>query len=389
MSNIDLFHFEHLKLAVQVQYLKNHTPSHEDISKWKGIDIIYFQEDLRQIAKGNISEKTFYTYFKTVPVTKLPRIDMLNLLSIYAGYASWHDFRKNGGLPEFETEHNVSEEVFAEIVSPAANPVSGEADKKLPGTAAETDITDDPVVLQSNDTEDQSLNEKRPSFQTYDTEQKPGRKSLKRYFLGAATVLLAMLAGYLGLGDRIFDTTYSYCFSDADRNASIQNMLEIKVIKENESPIMYRIQPGECFNYSTKDKVLRMEITSPFYENLNVNRNLEAAPREENIELKPDDYKMAVYYFSKKDISGNPDEALSLIKQKRNELESRISDNAVIYQVYDSDLYGIETLDKQKYITLVTTPTTSLRNLSVIEMKREKGKIVSIKFKINEDEENN
>jgi hypothetical protein len=97
---------------------------------------------------------------------------------------------------------------------------------------------------------------------------------------------------------------------------------------------------------------------------------------------------MAVYYFSKKDISGNPDEALNLIKQKRRELQNRISDNAVIYQVYDSDLYGIETLDKQKYITLVTTPTTSLRNLSVIEMKREKGKIVSIKFKIKEDDEN-
>src|SRR5690606_41946355 len=114
---------------------------------------------------------------------------------------------------------------------------------------------------------------------------------------------------------------------------------------------MYRIQTGECFNYSTKDKVLRMEISSPFYENLNVNRNLETAPLEENIELKPDDYKMAVYYFSKKDMSGNPDEALSLIKQKRNELESSIRDNAVIYQVYDTDRYGIETIAQRKSIT--------------------------------------
>ncbi len=385
MSNIDLLHFEQLKLAVQAQYLKNHTPSHEDISKWKGIDIIYFQEDLRQIAKGNISEKTFYTYFKTVPATKLPRIDMLNLLSIYAGFVSWHDFRKKSNVldePQYENAAAVSQQEERSQAALTAEPAPSNLEKII-------DAEDESAVLQKSYTENQQVKEIRPSFETYDTDETPTRKSIRKYLLGAATIVLAVLTGFLAFGDKIFDRTYKYCFSDADRNASIQNMLEIKVIKENESPIMYRIPPGECFQYSTKDKVLRMEITSPFYENLNVNRNLETAPREENLELKPDDYKMAVYYFSKKDISGNPDEALTLIKQKRSELESRISDNAVIYQVYDSDLYGIETLDKQKYITLVTTPTTSLRNLSVIEMIREKGKIVSIKFKINEDEENN
>lgn len=95
MSDLELLHFEQLKNEVQTHYLENHTPSFDDISKWKGIDIIYFQEDLRKKAKGNISEKSFYTYFKTSPVTKLPRIDMLNILSIYAGYVSWYDFKKN------------------------------------------------------------------------------------------------------------------------------------------------------------------------------------------------------------------------------------------------------------------------------------------------------
>jgi len=94
LTDLDLLHFEQLKKDVQAQYLKEYTPSYDDISKWKGIDIIYFQEDLRKKAKGNISEKSFYTYFKTYPVTKLPRIDMLNLLSIYAGYDSWYDFKK-------------------------------------------------------------------------------------------------------------------------------------------------------------------------------------------------------------------------------------------------------------------------------------------------------
>jgi hypothetical protein len=39
---------------------------------------------------------------------------------------------------------------------------------------------------------------------------------------------------------------------------------------------------------------------STLYENLTIDRILESAPKEETIELKPDDYKMAVDYFSKK-----------------------------------------------------------------------------------------
>ena len=54
MADLDLLHFEQLKQEVQAEYLKNHHPSFDDISKWKGIDIIYFQEDLRRKAKGNI-----------------------------------------------------------------------------------------------------------------------------------------------------------------------------------------------------------------------------------------------------------------------------------------------------------------------------------------------
>jgi hypothetical protein len=94
LADLDLLHFEQLKQEVQAEYLKNHHPSFDDISKWKGIDIIYFQEDLRRKAKGNISEKSFYTYFKSNPTTKLPRIDMLNLLSMYVDYQSWYDFKR-------------------------------------------------------------------------------------------------------------------------------------------------------------------------------------------------------------------------------------------------------------------------------------------------------
>lgn len=386
MTDLDLLHFEQLKKDVQAQYLKEHTPSYDDISKWKGIDIIYFQEDLRKKAKGNISEKSFYTYFKNSPVTKLPRIDMLNLLSIYAGYDSWYGFKKQhlfaGEL--LKDDEDISDEDLAQMektVSGSPNlPTHENPAQKQPEKIA------DIAHLQKSTTENQPHNKTEETITVSKAnEQKPKKNFIRKNVWALVTSVLVILTGLLGFKDVLFSQTYKYCFTDADRGVGVVNTLEIKVIKENESPILYKIKPGECFYYSTKDKNLKMQISSPFYEYLEINRSLENAPDEEIIELKPDDYKMAAYYFSIKDANGDPEE----LKRKRNQLESLISKNAVIYQIYDNNIYGIERLDKQKYITLVTTPTTSLKNLSVIEMKKDNnGKIISIKFKIATDEKN-
>ncbi|WP_288374748.1 hypothetical protein [uncultured Chryseobacterium sp.] len=392
MTDLDLLHFEQLKKDVQGQYLKEHTPSQDDISKWKGIDIIYFQEDLRKKAKGNISEKSFYTYFKTSPVTKLPRIDMLNLLSIYAGYDSWYEFKKQhlfAGelLQENENPDEEDGDELEKTVSEAPETVKNEIQPKKP----ETGIAQN-ADLQKTNTENQNITQNKPELNQIEISPAPAKKNFfKKNAWALVTSVLITITGLLGFKDVLFSKTYKYCFIDKDRGVSVINTLEIMVVKENESPLMYKIKPGECFYYSTKDKNLKMRISAPFYEPLEVNRNLENAPEEEKIELKPDDYKMAAYYFSIKDIKGgNPDEQVALIKQKRNQLENLISNNAVIYQVYDNDTYGIESLNKQKYITLVTTPTTSLKNLNVIEMKKDtKGKIVSIKFKIATTDEKN
>lgn len=391
MTDLDLLHFEQLKKDVQGQYLKEYTPSQDDISKWKGIDIIYFQEDLRKKAKGNISEKSFYTYFKTSPVTKLPRIDMLNLLSIYAGYDSWYEFKKQhlfAGELLLENE-NLDEEEINELEKTVATA------PELPKTEIQPQKVEiqpsQNTDLQKSTTENQIVNSNQNSQKEIEILQAlPKKNFFKKNAWALVTSVLIAITGLLGFKDVLFSKTYKYCFIDKDRGVSVINTLEIMVVKENESPLMYKIKPGECFYYSTKDKNLKMRISAPFYEPLEVNRNLENAPEEEKIELKPDDYKMAVYYFSIKDIQqGNPAERVALMKQKRNQLENLISNNAVIYQVYDNNTYGIERLDKQKYITLVTTPTTSLKNLNVIEMKKDNGKIVSIKFKIATTDEKN
>lgn len=386
MSDLDLLHFEQLKNEVQTQYLENYTPSDDDISKWKGIDIIYFQEDLRKRAKGNISEKSFYTYFKTSPVTKLPRIDMLNILSAYAGYMSWYDFKKNHLFANeilSETDEPDREQIgelerIAEK-SPPADPQDKNSETRAAETKKSTEHLPEKSDLQISTTDNQQINKTGSSFSTYDTtEQKPTFSILKKYLWLGISAILAVSVGLLGFKDELFSRKFYYSFIDADRNSKINAELQVQILKDNESPILYVAKPNEPFVYTTKSKKLTMVVSSPYYRTDTIYRNLETAPEAENIELKPNDYAIMLFYYSK---------SLKDLKKKRESLNYLISDNALIYQVYDNETYGVETMDKQRYINLVTLPSTSLENLQVIETKDDKaGKINMIKFKIATDE---
>lgn len=380
MADLELLHFEQLKNEVQAKYLENHTPSHDDISKWKGIDIIYFQEDLRKAVKGNISEKSFYTYFKSGNNTKLPRIDMLNLLSIYAGYSSWYDFKKN---------HLLAGEILPEEIENATEAVENqetltETDDNLTiseNPAEKQQITEpNTTVLQNNNTDNQTLKENAPELSTYDiSEQISSAKGLKNGVWAAITAVLAVTVGLLGFRDHIFTKEYYYTFIDADRNSKINDELQVQILKENESPILYTAKPNEPFVYKNPEQnTLTMVVSSPYYRTDTIKRNLETAPEAENIILKPNDNAIMLYYYSR---------SIKDLKKKRASLNYLISDNALIYQVFDNEFYGVETMDKQRYITLVTLPSTSLENLEVIDTKLDKnGKIVMIKFKISTNE---
>ena len=386
MADLDLLHFEQLKAEVQAEYLKNHHPSYDEISKWKGIDIIYFQEDLRKKAKGNISEKSFYTYFKTVPSSKLPRIDMLNLLAIYAGYQSWYDFKKN---------HLFANEIISEHEKPSEIIIADEEKLEI-STEKPTEITFStpekaiPTIEKTTTAEIQpALEETKPSVTTTTSSQRifknPLISLIKQYFWLISSVVLMTMVLILVFWQRIFATDYKFTFIDADRNTKIKDIIEIRVLKENETPIRYIINSGKdiddddvgVFRFPTQSKTLAMEVNSPFYRKDTIYRNLDPARTNETIELEPDVYAQALYYYSTNDIS-----------KKREELDKIISNNALIYQVFDNETYGVETLDKQKYIGLVTTPTTSLKNFKMIETKvsPETKKIILIKFKIQPDE---
>ena len=360
MSDTEFLHFQSLKKAVQDKYLETHSPAYDEISKWKGIDIIYFQEDLRQKAKGNISEKTFYTYFKNNSQEKIPRIDMLNILSVYSGFNSWSDFKKKNPIAA------TGEETTAVEVS---EPAIEEPSEKVSVEQIQNPITENHPVSIDNQAFDE-IN-KNINFKSHE------QTFLKRYLWLGISVFLFAIVLILVFYDNLFYKKYTYAFIDADRNSSIKGELDVKIIRENESPILFKVKPNSPFVYETKSKSLKMIISSPFYKAEEITRDLTNAPDTENIELKPNEYAVQLYYYSK---------SIKDFKKKTQQLNRLISDNALIYQVVDSDIYGIETLDKQKYISLVTLPTTSLENLEVIDSQMKNGKIVMIKFKITDDE---
>ncbi|MEM7380477.1 MAG: hypothetical protein AAF361_04680 [Bacteroidota bacterium] len=83
--------FRKLLEQVAAVFRMEYPSTDPDISKWKGRLIQDFQEDLRQKVGGSISEKWFYSHAKNSP-EKLPRIDVLDLLSKYAGYQGWNAY---------------------------------------------------------------------------------------------------------------------------------------------------------------------------------------------------------------------------------------------------------------------------------------------------------
>lgn len=81
-----------LKKEVEKRYLSNTPSLKKQIHDWSVNEIRDFQEAIANELNERVSERWFYTHLKPVENEKLPRVDMLNILSRYVGYLSWDDF---------------------------------------------------------------------------------------------------------------------------------------------------------------------------------------------------------------------------------------------------------------------------------------------------------
>jgi hypothetical protein len=94
MPDKDFLFFRVLKKDLVRKLQETYPEADQDISAWKGKEILLFQKDLEAQANGRISEKSFYTHFKSGN-DKIPRIDVLDLLSQYAGHENWINYKRS------------------------------------------------------------------------------------------------------------------------------------------------------------------------------------------------------------------------------------------------------------------------------------------------------
>lgn len=336
-SDIELF--ELLKKDITKHFFETNSASSFDISEWKGQDIVTFQEDLFAKTKSTVSEKWFYTYFKS-DFKKLPRIDMLNILAQYAGHPNWASFARsqnNGNystVAEIITAENAEEIPVPEILSPP--------EKEIP-KASETPLN---------------------------------KKKGKYWLTGILTLIIIAALGGLVYYSFFYQRTYEFCFIDADRNTYIKDPIEITILREGFTPLQLVTNNG-CIEFNSMEDTLQMYVSSPYHKLDTFKINLHQYQSKENIRLEPDDYKVMLRHYSKSSQS---------VKERIKMLDEMIADDALIYQVYDNEYFGVEVLSKKQYINLVSLPTSSLKNFTLIEAERKNGKIVKLKFKIHSDE---
>lgn len=353
MTNQDKILFENLKKEVAKIFLDDFPSVNPDISKWKGLDIVYFQESLRQKVKGNVSEKWFYTYFKS-EFEKLPRIDMLNLLSQYAGY-------KRGWTEFLEYQKNTTSK--ANI-----NPSSKNKNSKY---KIQEEIIEN--SLEVNNDKSNVNNSKRNLYAVLSV-------------FSLLLILFGLYKYYI-----YYKSNYTFCFYDSDRSSLIKSDLEVIIEKPGISPEYYKISEG-CFSYRSTIDTLKMIVGSPYYKKDSFIVSLKQIREKgeenyRNFKLRPNDYAVMLYYYSTSLNSIDESKKAQFINQRKEELDKLIDNNALIYQVYDSEVFGVEVLDKKKYIDFMTTPTTSLKNYVLIASQVNKNnKISLIKFKIQKNE---
>ncbi|MBN1791501.1 MAG: hypothetical protein JW830_13450 [Bacteroidales bacterium] len=285
---------------------RTHAGLSRNMEDWKGDDIFKFQEDLQYTVKEYISEKSFYNHFKTYN-ERLPRIDLLNILSKYAGFTDWADFK------------NANKEKVIRITGHTGS-------------------------------------------------------NLTFYLLPAIALLIFLMVWIIiKVGS---SATYTFCFVDNLTREPISNSkIEVDILFDNESPLQLLGNKDGCFTYKTSEQKIKFLVKTPYYFQDTIHRSLHKSRKSEVIPLRTDNYALMINYYANSKIND--------WKKRREQLELIIADSAYIYQVF-TNMAGMELFNKEEFINMLTIPTSSLKNIELIELLNNNNKITFIKFKQKE-----
>lgn len=296
MNKTELDFFDLLKKEIESIFLENNSIDFP-IEKWKGKDIVVFQEELFDKVKARVSEKWFYTYFKN-EATTLPRIDILNFLSEYVGFLDWNDFKFN--------------------------------------------------------------------------HKKHKKRGKQKSFFVLSIIFFFVIIGGFYFYSYLSKYNFQFCFVDNIKNEEVNTSLDIIILREYESPIYLKTDSLGCFEFESRNKIIRFVVKSPYYKTDTIVREIQSNTNAV-INLQADDYALMLDYYA----NGN----IKDWKKRRKQLEILISDKAQIYQFFPQSI-TIEVYSKEEFIRKITTPTNSLKNIEILEKPFINGKIVKLKFRI-------
>ncbi|MCB0429067.1 MAG: hypothetical protein H6585_02925 [Flavobacteriales bacterium] len=319
MPTSDLTYFDLLKQEIEATFRSRHPACTDPLPEWKGQDIVDFQEDLRTVAGGSISEKWFYTHMKN-RAEALPRIDMLNMLSKYAGHESWKAFC-------YKADGSGTKEEVAAAAPPPEQPAT-------------------------------------PS----------GKSKKKRSRMAILMVILAAALSPVWMKKKPKVTACTFCFVEHLRNVPASaGRIELLLLSDGESPRRIQVDASGCVSFDTEDERVRFVVQSPYYKTDTIERVLHRkTDYREKFSLRPNDYAMMIHYLS---TSNTKD-----WKKRRAQLMDMIAEDARILQVVEDGNHGIELYNREEFVNKLTLPVKSLRNIEVIESTYKGDKISFLRF---------
>lgn len=235
MEGQDLTAWYLLKDQLGKVYHQAFPDSPSDIRSLSGPEFRRFQQHLIDTVQGRVSEKWFYTHIKPETNSRLPRIDVLNLLSRYAGADSWMAFKSEVPIPEADY---------------------------LPASA-------DPSMLR--------------------------KLPLTRIgMIAGAAILIGM--GVLLATPK---PSKQICLVDGVFGTSIRDSaLQVLQLIEGESPRLISDQKDGCVSVSKSGDFVKLVARVPYYRQDTLIRSWKEIQDGESFVLQPDDVANMVRYFS-------------------------------------------------------------------------------------------
>ena len=187
--------------------------------------------------------------------------------------------------------------------------------------------------------------------------------------------MVILILGIFFVLFKLFSTRdYIFRFYDADtKEPVINNIIEVSLLREGESPVSYLCRPDGSFILKTDKTRVHFIVKTPYYQTDTIIRYLDKFNRNETIKLHPNNYALMIHYFSSMNVKD--------WQKRRNQLDQMISDSVMIYQVFDKGTVGLELYNKWEFINKMTLPTKSLKDIEILDTKYQGKKISLIRFR--------